>query len=122
MACRLIPLNKNSRVRPIGIGEVPQWIIAKVVLKTVSDDVQAAAGLLQTCAGQLLTTGPEFGYHPNANKTHLVVKPELVNEAKKIFENTNVQLNFYKWPETSRCCHRDTGICLCCAECWKMAK
>ena len=55
------------------------------------------------------TTGPEFGYHPNASKTHVVVKPEFVNEAKRIFENTNVK-NFYIWPETSGCCHRDTGI------------
>ena len=225
VACRLIPLDKNPGVRPIGIGEVPRRIIAKVVLKTVSDDVQAAAGPLQTCAGHeagceaavhamreifafddteaillvdasnafnsinrqaalhniqfmcpaistilsntyqvpiklfivgegvisssegttqgdplamamyslaikplidklrneepnarqvwfaddataagklvtlrqwwqlVTTTGPEFGYHPNASKTHLVVKPELVNEAKRIFENTNVQIS-----------------------------
>ena len=51
VACRLIPLNKNPGVRPIGIEEVPRRIIAKVVLKTVSDDVQSAAGPLQTCAG-----------------------------------------------------------------------
>ena len=51
VACRLIPLNKNPGVRPIGIGEVPRRIITKVVLKSVSDDVQAAAGPLQTCAG-----------------------------------------------------------------------
>ena len=51
VACRLIPLNKNPGVRPIGIGEVSRRIIAKAVLKTVSDDVQVAAGPLQTCAG-----------------------------------------------------------------------
>lgn len=49
-ACCLIPLNKNPGVRPIGIGEVPQQIVAKVILKIVRDDVQAAAGPLQTCA------------------------------------------------------------------------
>ena len=51
VACRLIPLNKNPGVRPIGIGEVPRRIIAKAMLKTVRDDIQAAAGPLQTCAG-----------------------------------------------------------------------
>ena len=36
--------------------------------------------------------GPAFGYYPNASKTHLVVKPELMGEAARIFENTEVQI------------------------------
>ena len=51
VACRLIPLNKEPGVRPIGIGEVPRRIIAKAILKVVGDDVKLAAGTLQTCAG-----------------------------------------------------------------------
>lgn len=51
MACRLIPLNKNKGVRPIGIGEVPRRIIGKSILKAVGDDIQEAAGPLQACAG-----------------------------------------------------------------------
>jgi hypothetical protein len=39
------------------------------------------------------TIGPKFGYNPNASKTHLVVKPELASEAKRIFENTDVQIS-----------------------------
>lgn len=50
-ACRLVPLDKNPGVRPIGIGEVSRRIIAKVVLKIISRDIQLAAGPLQTCAG-----------------------------------------------------------------------
>ena len=50
VACRLIPLNKNPGVRPIGIGEVPRRIMAKVILKTIGDDIQSAAGPLQACA------------------------------------------------------------------------
>ena len=37
--------------------------------------------------------GLEFGNDPKVSKTHLVVKPELVNEAKQIFENTEVQIS-----------------------------
>ena len=41
---------------------------------------------------QLTVIGPEIGYHPNAIKTHFVVKPELFDEETKLFENTNVQI------------------------------
>ena len=51
VACRLIPLDKNPGVRPIGIGDVARRIIAKTILKVVGDDIQSAAGPLQTCAG-----------------------------------------------------------------------
>ena len=56
-----------------------------------------------TAAGKLVTLrqwwhtvtmkGPEMGYHPNAKKTHLVVKPELIDEAKRLFGNTNIQIS-----------------------------
>ena len=51
VACRLIPLNKNPGVRPIGIGQVPRRIIGKSILKAVGDDIQETAGPLQACAG-----------------------------------------------------------------------
>ncbi len=217
-------VNKNPGVRPIGIGEVPRRIVAKVILRTVGDDIQSAAGPLQTCAGHeagceaavhamkeiysdddsdavllvdatnafnvinrqaalhnirvlcpamstvlsntyrapvrlfimgegeiestegttqgdplamamyalavtplirklrelasdvkqvwfaddataagklrallqwwqhLTEIGPAFGYYPNASKTHLVVKPDLMNEAERMFANTKVQV------------------------------
>ena len=34
--------------------------------------------------------GPSLGYYPNAEKTILVVKPEQMNEAKLVFEETGV--------------------------------
>ena len=40
IACRLIPLNKNPGVRPIGIGEVPRRIIGKAILKAIGEDVK----------------------------------------------------------------------------------
>ena len=50
--CRLIALDKNPGVRPIGIGETSRRIIAKAVLRVVKQDVMDAAGCLQLCAGQ----------------------------------------------------------------------
>ena len=52
VSCRLIPLNKNAGVRPIGVGEVPRRIIAKAVLSLFHPEIQDAAGPLQVCAGQ----------------------------------------------------------------------
>ena len=49
VTCRLIPLNKDPGVRPIGIGEAPRHIIAKSILKVIGQDIQSDAGPLQTC-------------------------------------------------------------------------
>ena len=51
VACRLIPLDKQSGVRPIGIGEVPRRIVAKAVLRLVDMDIREACDALQACAG-----------------------------------------------------------------------
>ena len=224
VACRLIPLDKKPGVRPIGVGDVPQRIVAKAVLHVIRNDLQLSAGALQTCAGhdagseaaihamrdifedsnthaallvdatnafnlvnrqaalhnisvlcpsfstilrntygapirlfvtgegelastegttqgdplamamyalavtplinslrhhqpdvsqawfaddvtaagqlapllqwwkQLLSLGPLYGYHPNAAKTYLIVKPQLYDSAKQLFQDTNVQI------------------------------
>ena len=52
VACRLIPLDKNPGVRPIGVCECVRRIIGKAVLSVLGPDVQSAAGSLQLCAGQ----------------------------------------------------------------------
>ena len=51
-ACRLIPLDKNSGVRPIGVGEVLRRIIGRSSLKCLSNDLKQLAGNLQLCLGQ----------------------------------------------------------------------
>ena len=51
-ASRLIPLDKNPGVRPIGIGETIRRIIGKSVMTLLKGDVTQAAGALQVCAGQ----------------------------------------------------------------------
>ena len=49
---RLIPLDKNPGVRPVGIGEVERRAIGKAVLIVLGDDVVNAAGVDQMCTGQ----------------------------------------------------------------------
>ena len=60
-ANRLIPLNKNPGLRPIGVGEVLRRIAGKVVMYVSKKDVKEAAGSLQVCAGQ--EAGSEAAVH-----------------------------------------------------------
>ena len=48
---RLIPLDKNPGVRPIGIGETLRRIIGKSVMAVLKKDIMHAAGVTQICAG-----------------------------------------------------------------------
>ena len=52
LACRLIALDKSPGVRPVGIGETFWRLISKAVLQVAREDIQAAVGCLQLCAGQ----------------------------------------------------------------------
>ena len=47
VACQLVSLEKNG-VHPIGIGDVPQRIISKAILHVIGNNIQLAAGALQT--------------------------------------------------------------------------
>ena len=51
LAYRLIALDKQPGVRPIGVGEVLRRIVSKAILRIASADVEAACGYLQICAG-----------------------------------------------------------------------
>ena len=64
LACRLITLNKNPGVRPIGIGDTARWIIAKAILIVTRLDIQEVTGSLQLCAGQI--SGIEAAVHVHA--------------------------------------------------------
>jgi hypothetical protein len=61
IASRLIPLNKNPGVRPIGVGEVLRRIIGKAVGWILKKDIQEAAGPLQAATG--LQGGAEAAIH-----------------------------------------------------------
>ena len=57
VACRLVPLDKGEDksgkigVRPVGVGEVLGRIVGKLIMYVIKDDIQNAAGPIQTCAG-----------------------------------------------------------------------
>ena len=56
-------------------------------------DDDMAADYLQTLRrywDELVTSGPGFGYFPNASKTKLLVKPEYRSEANRLFSDTGV--------------------------------
>ena len=40
----------------------------------------------------LCNSGPKFGYNPEASKCWLIGKSQLVKEAKKLFENTRINI------------------------------
>ena len=39
IACKLIPLDKKPGVHPIGVGDVPQKVIAKAILHVIGNDI-----------------------------------------------------------------------------------
>ena len=61
LARRLIAINKNPGIRPIGICETARRIIAITVLTIVGEDILDAAGCSQLCAGQ--PSGTEAAVH-----------------------------------------------------------
>ena len=61
VACRLIPLNKNPGVRPIGIGEILRRIVGKAICWVLNPEIQETAGPLQASTG--LKGGAEAAIH-----------------------------------------------------------
>ena len=61
MACRLVALDKNPGVRPLGIGEAWRRLFAKCILLIAGGQATASAGNLNLCAG--LAAGIEGAVH-----------------------------------------------------------
>ena len=61
VAGRLIPLDKQPGVRPIGIGEIPRRIVSSATVSLLNPELVAATAPLQTCAG--LPGGMEASIH-----------------------------------------------------------
>ena len=62
-----------------------------------ADDATGAATCseLRTWWDTLLAQGGCFGYHPNASKTHLIVKEQFLDEARRQFQGTNVNITVH---------------------------
>ena len=61
IACRLIPLDKNPGLRPIGVGEILRRITGKIIVPVVKKEVISSTGSLQVYAGQ--EAGSEAAIH-----------------------------------------------------------
>ena len=66
LASRLIPLDKNPGLRPIGVGEILRRIAGKVVTAALRQEIISSVGCLQTCAG--LEAGCESTIHAMRTK------------------------------------------------------
>jgi len=60
-----------------------------------ADDAQAGGSLsaLRQWWDLIVAEGPKYGYHANAAKTVLVVKPERLHDAECLFEGTGVRFS-----------------------------
>ena len=88
MACRLIPLNKNPGMRPIGVGEVQRRIIGKTVARVLKPDIVNAIGSLQVCAGQ--DAGCEAAVHAvRTTFEQETTEAVILLDAANAFNNVN---------------------------------
>ena len=88
LACRLIPLDKNPGLRPIGVGEVLRRIIGKVIVSVVRNDIISSVGSLQVCAGH------EAGCEAAIHAMHTIFEEEnteavLLVDAANAFNSVN---------------------------------
>ena len=60
MASRLVPLNKNSSLRPIGVGQVLRQMMGKVVVSAFFEDVTTPSSDAQMCGR---SSGSEAAIH-----------------------------------------------------------
>ena len=71
-----------------------------------ADDTTAAGQLpsLLQWWKQLLSLGPLYGYYPNATKTYFIVKLQLYDSAKQLFQDNDIQVTCHSQ------CHLDAAI------------
>ena len=88
VARRLIPLDKNPGLRPIGIGEMRRRLAGKIVVSTIREDITESGSSLQVCAGQ------EAGSQAAAHPMHEIFKEQdteavLLIDAANAFNTVN---------------------------------
>ena len=77
LACRLIPLDKNPRVRRTGVGEILRQIVGKFVIAATHDDVITSVEALQVCAEHNATDSMHSLY--NEKKKEAVLLDDAFN-------------------------------------------
>ncbi len=107
MSSRLIALNKNPGVRPIGIGEVLRRLLGKAMIMTTGVDVEELCGADQLCSG--LKGGIEGAIHSvntMFNERSSSGCCVLMVDAKNAFNSVNRVSGLwnarYLWPRCSR--------------------
>ena len=86
-SCRLISLNKNPGVRPVGVGEVLRRIVGKTIAWSLRDEVQEAVGPLQVSSG--IKGGAEAAIHAmrsifDADDTDAVILVDASNAFNRL--------------------------------------
>ena len=125
---RLVPLDKNPGVRPIGIGETLRRIISKSVMTVLKKDIMHAAGVAQVCAGH--PAGCEAAIHALRSVfTALDTEAVLLVDADNAFNRLNraaalqnvqhtcpplatIAINFYRTSSCTSVCHWWDGTIL----------
>ena len=87
LAFRLIALDKNPGVRPIGVCEVVRRVITKAILEVTQGDIQESAGSLQLCAGQI--AGIEAAVHAMTSFQDENSEAALLVDASNAFNSFN---------------------------------
>ena len=91
---RLISLDQNPGIRPIGIGETSRRIISKAILFMVKTDILEAAGNLQLCAGQ--EAGCEAAIHVMESLFHSsTTQAVLLANASNVFNSLNRNVSLH---------------------------
>ena len=82
-----------------GIGTLPLLLDLKASVSQVSqagfaDDLQGGGKVQKTREwfDVLEEKGPKYGYNDEPSKSHLIVKPEILEEAQEIFKGTGVNV------------------------------
>ena len=87
MASRLVPLNKNPGLRPLGVGEVLRRVMGKVVMSAFSEDVTIASSDAQMCGRR---SGSEAAIHAMRRMfQHENSDPVIFVDAANTFNSLN---------------------------------
>ena len=95
-SCRLIPLDKNPGVRPIGIREVIRCIIEKSIISVSKPEILSSAESLQLCAG--LPSGCEAATRALQKIFEEEVTDAVLVDASNAFNSPNRQVFLHNIP------------------------